>query len=175
MVIWLNMRMISLPEDRGGRSGFKKQCNLPSSDHKPLFGRDGFSEIGFPLCDGMCYQIKQRVESTWSHSYIRQAVLFIDQNFVYKVVELPVGFSLQVNSMNPISSPPVIAFLFQTIQNCQPLGSTGRIKHFATQHVAVLATVRFCTGKATGQDWTAAGLSTCRRRIHSVCALKETL
>ena len=123
MVIWLNMRMISLPEDRGGRSGFKKQCNLPSSDHKPLFGRDGFSEIGFPLCDVRCYQIKQRVESTWSHSYIRQAVLFIDQNFVYNVVELSVDFSLQVNSMNPISSPPVIAFLFQTIQNCQPLGS----------------------------------------------------
>ena len=48
---------------------------------------------------------------------------FIDQNFIYKVVELLVCFSMQVNSMNPISSPPVIAFLFQTIQNCQPLGS----------------------------------------------------
>ena len=67
--------------------------------------------------------MKQRVESTWSHSYIRQAFLFIDQNFVYKVVELPVDFSLQVNSMNPICSPPVIAFLFQTKQNCQPPGS----------------------------------------------------
>ena len=68
--------------------------------------------------DVRCYQIKQRVESTWSHSYIRQAFLFMDQNFVYHVVELPVCFSLQVNFMNSISSPPVIAFLFQTIQNC---------------------------------------------------------
>ena len=77
--------------------------------------KHGFSKIGFPLCDVRCYQIKQRVEITWTQSYVRLVFLFIDQNFVYKRVKLPVDFSLQVNSMNPISSPPVIAFLFQTI------------------------------------------------------------
>ena len=65
---------------------YNRCYSIQYGDRSTDRGRDGFSKISFPYCDVMCYRIKQRVESTWPHSYIRQAFLFIDQNFVYKVV-----------------------------------------------------------------------------------------